>query len=252
MNLSPEPNSTLFDATEPLPDYLTVRTGWRIWELHADGTLYSPYKRTPWIPRQALTAVCSDGSHTNFHNEHCGGGIHATKLPEHALTWALPRLHKERRVQVLGQVSLWGHVIEGETGYRAQKAYPKQFYLSRRQDARFRTLLETQYGVPVVSGSAHFVKERLHASLRQLRYFIPTLPFMLILLLPLFGSRADSYRLYFAVAAGLATPLVWYASAVYFSSENHGSEEKVYFMSLYVIGLLAALFFAIAATGVLF
>ena len=49
---------------------------------------------------------------------------------------------------VWGEVSLWGRVIRGTKGYRAQHAYPKALYLAHK-DWRFKTRLEEAYGVPV-------------------------------------------------------------------------------------------------------
>jgi hypothetical protein len=56
--------------------------------------------------------------------------------------------YREDDFVVLGEVSMWGGVIEGTQGWRAQYAYPRRLLVpfeAWRQGA----VLRTAYGVPV-------------------------------------------------------------------------------------------------------
>jgi len=60
---------------------------------------------------------------------------------------------------IMGEVYLWGEVIEHEEGYRAQFAYPKELWVKKDFDAAMIVRLEETYGVPVI------IKEDLPASI---------------------------------------------------------------------------------------
>jgi YD repeat-containing protein len=87
--------------------------GWRLWRTTPDGTLMSVYKDVFWRAGTPLRA--------NPRNR--GEGVYAlkdrTKLDGHGYT-----LTADQSGMVVGQVALWGTVIEHELGYRAQYAYP--------------------------------------------------------------------------------------------------------------------------------
>jgi hypothetical protein len=55
-------------------------------------------------------------------------------------------------LSVVGEVHLWGKVIPGEIGFRAQYAYPRRLYVLRRtMDGDKRAMVDalSAYGVPV-------------------------------------------------------------------------------------------------------
>jgi hypothetical protein len=56
-------------------------------------------------------------------------GLYATKQPtdEH-----LPCLRRDEWGRVLGTVALYGHIVEGETGYRAERAIVRGLYVLDR------------------------------------------------------------------------------------------------------------------------
>lgn len=68
---------------------------------------------------------------------------------------------------VSGEVSLWGRVMKGERGYRAQFAYPKSLTLHYPDEAMARRIADT-YGVPCVVGESivydRFPIQRIPAS----------------------------------------------------------------------------------------
>ncbi len=81
-------------------------------------------------------------------------GIHAFK--DRADAAAFPRSWERLRFSgplgpeeyVIGQVSLWGRVVEHEAGYRAELAYPYALFLSPGQE-RFASGLASAYAVDV-------------------------------------------------------------------------------------------------------
>jgi hypothetical protein len=106
-----------------------------------------------WPARQPVGAVCSDFKTT-----------HAAPWPSHECgVWALTSLEDaEARVEqfagtnnfvgslgwAVGEVALWGRVIEHEKGYRAQYAYPGALTVTTRREHTARALADA-YGIPV-------------------------------------------------------------------------------------------------------
>src|SRR3990167_93688 len=93
-----------------------------------------------WPPRQILQAVCAEAH--NAPADRCsaaestmGCGYFAMKAPE----------LEPSDFFVIGEVWLWGKVIEHEHGYRAQYAYPAAIYNNHPQAKEIAKL----YGVPV-------------------------------------------------------------------------------------------------------
>jgi hypothetical protein len=121
--------------------FLEPIRGWRVWKV-ADGRLYSTVFGTLWPERTRLEARCglggrsSPGGLRGVHDapaRACDCGIYAFKSPAAAL-------HLARQIMPLspaavGQVSLWGRVVETELGYRAQYAYIYDLTLLGGSDA---------------------------------------------------------------------------------------------------------------------
>ena len=93
-----------------------------------------------WEPGRPLAAVCPHG-HT-APDPACACGIYAVREPDGARRYLLGRddLHVVGRV--LGQVALWGKVVEAQLGWRASRAYPASLEPAAAEIARL-------YGVPV-------------------------------------------------------------------------------------------------------
>lgn len=118
-------------------------SAWRVWRVvrSAGGyRLASVIKPTTWPPGEPLAAQCLRSTRLGTWLRHrrrthpvpyerCECGIYGAWLPEIrqylgelAMGWApAPR--------VVGQVSLWGTVIECERGFRASLAYPSRLYV---------------------------------------------------------------------------------------------------------------------------
>jgi hypothetical protein len=109
--------------------YLDPILGWRVWKV-AHGRLYSTVFGTLWPERARLEARCglggrsSPGGLRGVHDaplRGCDCGIYALKSRADALF--LARQITRPDLAAVGQVSLWGRVVETERGYRAQFAY---------------------------------------------------------------------------------------------------------------------------------
>ena len=72
--------------------------------------------------------------------EGCKCGIYAANETAVALKYSK---------DVLGRVSLWGHVVEHEQGWRAQYAYPDELYVADEKYDEVRDDLSKHYAVPI-------------------------------------------------------------------------------------------------------
>lgn len=149
-----------------VPDSVTPIVAWRYWRLGAgDGLLRSLTGRHPrWEPGQAMQARCrfddvdrSDWRYrmvSGFAPEAhpapapgCTCGLYAARSLEHLRGQMLFGLSR----MVVGQVCLWGKVIPGQHGYRAELAYPERLSVFEGAVRRDPAVLDAMaaYGVPV-------------------------------------------------------------------------------------------------------
>ena len=138
-----------------IPDYISPIIGWRVWRWYASGLRSLNGK--PWSPGQPLAAKCGAG---NAHDAHeppqadCTCGVYAAKSLDHLRQIGLDRYG------VLGEVNLWGTVVEHELGWRAQFAYPKTLFLSpdlipsdtKEMEARLGALAAYDIDIFILSG----------------------------------------------------------------------------------------------------
>ncbi len=75
----------------------------------------------------------------------CSCGFHAARDVVDALSYARGRDEASTICRILGEVHLWGHVLETEGGWRASHAYPARLYVP---DPEVAASLAA-YGVPV-------------------------------------------------------------------------------------------------------
>jgi hypothetical protein len=115
------PTSSAATTIEPI-------VGWRAWDLDAAPRLYPvSASEDAWAPGSVMHAVCALPRvlrHRRVPHDApdpgCVCGIYATRSPE---DFARPRPAWPPPT-VVGTVSLWGRVIEHESGWRAASAYP--------------------------------------------------------------------------------------------------------------------------------
>jgi len=116
-----------------------LMVGYRVWS-YAEGYLRSTFKTNfAWPHRKPLTKDIYDDA-----------GIHACKEYKKVL----PLLSEYcdgmvSKIGVAGSVYLWGEVKEHETGYLAEFAYPKEFFVGDDMDPLLAMQLEEDYGVSV-------------------------------------------------------------------------------------------------------
>jgi hypothetical protein len=141
------------------PDYGEPLVGWRVWVVVATAVgprLRSVVQRTMWSPSEPLVAECRRRRLLRRPRPHsapsagCHCGVYATRLEE--LEPLLVEAPWDTGTRVLGEVSLWGDVVECERGWRAARAYPARLFVPAA-DGRLsqRALSEAlaAYGVPV-------------------------------------------------------------------------------------------------------
>lgn len=145
--------------------------GWRAWAVVQQRKrlrLRSIVFDTVWPAEAELSAGCNRvwtrvRARLPWHSavEHdvpvprCSCGIYATNDPELAAEYLYlySEVHQPRVLyRAVGLVSLWGSVVEGESGWRATFAYPKRIFLprsQRRADVEALRSGLSEYGVPV-------------------------------------------------------------------------------------------------------
>lgn len=118
-----------YRVTQRIPDYVQVITAWRAWSVVNEGgyRLKALGAEHIWQPKAPVEAACiySSASHPAPQSA-CTCGVWAFK-ELNSLVAAIGGTYGE--IKVLGQVSLWGRVVETENGYRAEKAYPSELWL---------------------------------------------------------------------------------------------------------------------------
>jgi len=128
-------------VTALAPDFAEPLEAWRVWRVvgcHGELSLASVMRRTVWPAGEPLRAEClvprafgwlRRRPQHDAPEEACDCGIYAADLEEASryLYDSLP----DALARVVGQVSLWGVVVECERGLRASRAYPGSLYVSR-------------------------------------------------------------------------------------------------------------------------
>jgi hypothetical protein len=146
--------------------------GWRAWtvrETAAGLRLGSVLHELVWAPEMAAVAECAlDGAVHPVPGPRCSCGFHAARDPVDALTYLIGRDEPLTVCRVLGEVALWGHVLETEAGWRASHALPLRLYV---RDPELVPALSA-YGVviscdPCVSPSSRTCTETLSPSARH-------------------------------------------------------------------------------------
>lgn len=104
--------------------------GWRAWRLGVfepsggdapEVFLRSCVHDAYWTPREAVSSRCVEHVRPSLL---CGCGIYAVKTRAAALEWAQTTARAMPMPLVIGEVNLWGRVLQFSSGYRAQHAYP--------------------------------------------------------------------------------------------------------------------------------
>ena len=121
--------------------YILPIVGYRGWMLR-EGKLSSYAVDNFWIPQKTNRARCDEqtkfwgsrnfqsGPNLILHARNavpvaeCECGFYAFKALPYLMLW----LEHVEPLIVIGEVYLWGKIVDCQYGYRAQYAYPKRFY----------------------------------------------------------------------------------------------------------------------------
>ncbi len=124
--------------------YILPVVGFRVWVLR-ESKLSSYAVDNFWIPKKANVAQCAGYEHIKFWGSHniqsgpkliphasqvaplaeCGCGFYALRTLPYLMEWLE---HREEPNIVVGEVYMWGKIVDCQYGYRARYAYPKCFY----------------------------------------------------------------------------------------------------------------------------
>lgn len=148
------------------PDYCEPFVAWRVWRVvRTEGTymLGSVIQPTLWRAGEPLGAECRRSRERvtrlfgkTWHEapkDGCVCGIYAGRLE--GLGTYLAEAACGGVARVIGQVALWGTVIECERGFRASRAYPSRIFVPEDAGAAWRVSWDdvclelARYGVPV-------------------------------------------------------------------------------------------------------
>jgi hypothetical protein len=174
------------------PDFVDPLGAWRAWRVvRKDGeyglrqdrefSVGSVVRRTLWPAGEALIAECLGcrGLFGRFRRKRrhdapearCECGIYATALER--VGQYVADAPCRGVAHVLGQVALWGTVIECERGFRASHAYPTRIYVPADAGDPWRISWEevafglTGYGVPIEPLAARAAEATRHLAERQ-------------------------------------------------------------------------------------
>jgi hypothetical protein len=142
----------------PIGESSNIIVGWRAWtvrETPAGPRLGSVLHDLVWTAGDAVVAACRRGEDPfavaiaahPVPGITCNCGFHAARDPADALSYLRGRNEPDTYCRILGEVALWGHVVETEAGWRASMAYPARLYVADPLVADALAI----YGVPVVS-----------------------------------------------------------------------------------------------------
>lgn len=122
---------------EPPKDVIRA---WRAWKLdpYATDTLKSTYAKKTWDPLKPMKA------HQALKTGQGAVGVHAVKNPHE--TGKLTNIVLGEKNIVLGEILLWGDVVEVDNGYRAEYGYPYRLWTNNFLAT---SELRDRYGVAV-------------------------------------------------------------------------------------------------------
>jgi hypothetical protein len=115
--------------------------GWRAWAVAQTSRgvrLASPLFDHLWLPGEAAVASClrhedpfapAFDVHEVTTLPECSCGFHAARDPADALSYLHGRDAPSTLCRVLGEVTLWGEVLQTEAGWRGSLAYPARLYV---------------------------------------------------------------------------------------------------------------------------
>lgn len=111
-----------------VPDAVEAVIGWRAWVVQPGPVLASVVHHAIWLPCKRFEANCLKGH--SVPDRKCRCGVYAASTREHLGEMSYPEYDLAiGHVVVVGEVALWGGLISGDKGLRAEFAYPIRLLL---------------------------------------------------------------------------------------------------------------------------
>ncbi len=132
-----------------IPDAIEPSLGFRAWVVE-EGFLMSLTRAEAWPRGKALTATCTHHEGDEVPHARCSCGIYAVKSYDKLFDTGYLRMADSIVGDgdvIAGEVYLWGGLVPGQYGWRAQHAYPKRLLIPYTY-ARLALPLKEAYGVP--------------------------------------------------------------------------------------------------------
>jgi hypothetical protein len=134
-----------------VPDAIEPAVGYRVWYVR-NNRLHSIAHEMLWEPGMPVEAECRMKKDHPVPDENCSCGTYATANFNNLFDMGYTRTQGPFAVQpgvvvVAGLVNLWGDIVPGTRGWRAQYAYPKKLLVPYSLYQYARPLAEA-YGVP--------------------------------------------------------------------------------------------------------
>lgn len=146
-----------------IPDFTDVMIGWRAWMVH-ERSGFAPLLLSmnaggrgnrrvhgTWEPREPMEGICAAHPDKTKHQVptlNCSCGLYSAKSREHLLSMHYHKYDPDESPRVIGSVNLWGRIVEGTQGWRAEFGYPRELFVPFELWRLVEPLEET-YGVPV-------------------------------------------------------------------------------------------------------
>jgi hypothetical protein len=158
--LIPDPMFRPMDVNDP-----NQLTGWRAWQVDKQlpafglapklGSVSHTYWWTPKRKAEADCDLCGDPDNPNAEGVpgvDCGCGFYSAKSLKHLMQLGYHTygdIDEIKQFKIIGQVAVWGKVIEGTQGWRSQYAYPRFLMLPYEMGFEFGHRIKDAYGCQV-------------------------------------------------------------------------------------------------------
>lgn len=115
-----------------IPFYVDPFVGYRAWSIvHREEVFWlrSVTYSTFWPMREEMHAACQN-QHlkcSSSPNPFCSCGIYVVKELQSAKTWAT---HGSSHFRVIGEVKIWGRILQYERGFIVEYAYPDRIWVT--------------------------------------------------------------------------------------------------------------------------
>lgn len=134
-----------------VPDAIEPAVGYRVWLVEGN-RLFSINHHVEWQPGMPFEAFCNRSQEHEVPDPACSCGCYAAASFNRLFDMGYTKSEGlfsvgPEQVSIAGQVSMWGGIIPGNLGWRAQFAYPRKLLIPYTRYKIARPLAE-RYNVP--------------------------------------------------------------------------------------------------------